>query len=180
MTKAAIRAMDTVEAYLKEKTDTRNLTSNIDTWVVAGASKRGWTSWLTAAMVPDRVGVIVPLVLDMLNMIPNMHKMWKAYGGWSWAFKEYYKLNFTSNIDTPEALELMRLVDPYYYKERLTMPKLVIDSADDEFFMPEDTHYWWDEMPDPKKFLLMPNNDHSTATGLLEEIPAAGAYIKLA
>ena len=57
------------------------------------------------------------------------------------------------------------------------MPKMVVNSGNDEFFMPDDTHYWWANMPEPKHFLLMPNAEHTTATGALEELPAIKAFI---
>ncbi|MFN9456406.1 MAG: PhoPQ-activated protein PqaA family protein, partial [Acidobacteriota bacterium] len=64
MTKAAVRAMDTVTAFLKEQN------TPIDKFVVAGASKRGWTTWTTAA-VDQRVVAFMPLVIDLLNIIPS-------------------------------------------------------------------------------------------------------------
>lgn len=68
-------------------------------------------------------------------------------------------------------------IDPYFYRERLTMPKLVVNSADDEFFMNDNTHYWWSDMPGPKHFMLMPNAEHVQVTGLGEELPALKTYI---
>lgn len=167
MTKASVRAMDTVEAFMKNTTEKRNVTTDIKKWVVSGVSKRGWTAWLVAAVVPDRVGACIPIMMDLLNMIPNMHHMYRAYGGWSVAFKDYWKLNFTQSLDDQSMLDLTKIIDPYWYRERLTMPKFILDSADDEFFMLQDTRYWWNDMPEPMYWLLMPNNDHTAATGFL-------------
>ena len=36
------------------------------------------------------------------------------------------------------------------YKERLTMPKVVIHAANDEFFHLDDPHYFFDDLPEPK------------------------------
>ncbi len=64
MTKAAVRAMDTVTAFAASP-DGGKL--NIDGFVVAGGSKRGWTTWTTAA-VDKRVVAIVPIVINVLNL----------------------------------------------------------------------------------------------------------------
>jgi hypothetical protein len=60
--------------------------------------------------------------------------------------------------------------------EKLTMPKLVVNSGMDEFFLPDDTHFWWDKMPEPKHFLMIPNAEHSEATGILELLPDIYTY----
>jgi len=48
----------------------------------------------------------------------------------------------------------------------------------DEFQQPDDTSYWWDGMPEPKKFLIIPNAEHSLITGIFEAVPAIGAWIQ--
>lgn len=122
--------MDTVEAFLKEKKATEEITG----FLVAGASKRGWTTWTTAA-VDSRVIAAIPIVMDMLNFVENVHHFWRAYGGWTFALTDYYQMNFTTQLDNPNMQLLANIVDPYVYRKRLTMPKLVIDSTGDEFFM---------------------------------------------
>lgn len=56
MTKSVIRAMDTVQAWASEYHQ-----QDIRKFVIVGASKRGWTAWLTAA-VDSRVVAIAPIV----------------------------------------------------------------------------------------------------------------------
>src|SRR5262249_48115869 len=62
MVKGAVRAMDTVQELAQSRWHLA-----IDRFTVAGASKRGWTSWLTAASDP-RVAAVAPMVIDMLNV----------------------------------------------------------------------------------------------------------------
>eukprot|EP00058_Branchiostoma_floridae_P004655 XP_002590143.1 hypothetical protein BRAFLDRAFT_90877 [Branchiostoma floridae] len=62
MTKAAVRAMDTVQDFVKKMTGNQP-----EKFMVAGASKRGWTTWTTAA-VDKRVFALAPMVLDVLNL----------------------------------------------------------------------------------------------------------------
>ena len=63
MVKSAVRAMDAATAFLAS--DAGGGVS-IEDFVVSGASKRGWTTWLTAA-VDVRVKAIIPIVIDMLH-----------------------------------------------------------------------------------------------------------------
>ena len=64
MVKAAVRAMDTMTTFAKSKTGV-----NLKTFMVAGASKRGFATWYTGA-VDSRVVGIAPIVMDLLNMQP--------------------------------------------------------------------------------------------------------------
>ena len=66
MVKSAVRAMDATQEFLA---NTEGL--NIEQFVVSGGSKRGWTTWLTAA-VDDRVSAIIPFVFDALNLDEQM------------------------------------------------------------------------------------------------------------
>jgi len=176
MTKAAVKALDTVEAFIKQGID--GYQADISKWSVAGASKRGWTTWLVAAVIPDRVHAAIPIVLDMLNFIENIHHMYRNYNGWTWAMKDYTEVDYCAHIDDPNNQILSKIIDGYFYRERLTMPKLVVNAGGDEFFMPDDTHWWWKDMPDPKHFLMVPNAEHSQATGILEVVPAIGSFIR--
>ena len=172
MVKAAVRTMDTIQTYVAQK-----FGHNIEKFVVAGASKRGWTTWLTGA-VDTRVVGIIPIVMDALDFVENVHHFWRAYGGWTFALSDYYVLNFTMEIDLPNTALMASIIDPVVYASRLTMPKLVIDAGGDEFFMLDDNHFWYNQMAATGEthLLMVQDAEHSMATGLEVVLPAATAF----
>ena len=116
---------------------------------MSGASKRGWTTWTVGAIDP-RVVAIVPVVMDELNFVENIKHHWKSYGGWSFALEDYWKLNLTEWFGHPKMQQMFDIIDPYEYRDKLVLPKLVCNSGNDEFFLPDDSRYWWHDMPHPE------------------------------
>lgn len=156
MTKSAVRAMDTIIDFLDQRDKDRIA---IDSFVVAGASKRGWTTWTTAIADP-RVKAIVPIVIDMLNVIPSFERHWEAYGFWAPAVKDYVEFSIPERMDTDRFRKLTRIVEPFEYRDQLTLPKLLINSASDEFFLPDSWEFYWDELKGPKSLRYVPNTGH--------------------
>jgi len=157
MTKAAVRALDTITAFCASDAGGK---TKVDKFVVAGGSKRGWTTWTTAA-VDKRVVAIVPIVIDMLNVVPSFKHHYGAYGFWAPAVGDYESMGIMNWQDTPEYAALMKIEEPYEYRDRLTMPKLVINSAGDQFFLPDSTRFYWKDLKGPKYLRYVPNSDHS-------------------
>src|SRR5207247_568534 len=112
MTKSAVRAMDTITAVLKQE----NI--DVDKFVVSGGSKRGWTTWTTAA-VDKRVVAIVPAVIDMLNMVPSFVHHWRVYGFWAPSIADYVENDIMKWSGTPRYEEMLKIVEPYSYRDRL-------------------------------------------------------------
>jgi PhoPQ-activated pathogenicity-related protein len=175
MVKAVLRGMDAMTEFVALEFPEEKWA--LDYYVVAGASKRGWTTWLMGAVDPTRVMAIVPIVLDAVNFVKVEHHQFQSYGGWSYALEDYYHMNITARFDSPNMEKLSEIEDPYYYFDRLTMPKLVVNAVGDEFQQPDDTHFWWKDLPQPKHFLMIPNAEHSLATGIFEATPAIGSWI---
>lgn len=175
MVKATLRAMDAMKEFVNQKLP--ELGVSLDYFAVSGASKRGWTTWCVGAVDPVRVRAIVPIVLDAINFVEVEHHQWRSYGGWSWALNDYYELDIMTRLDIPQMKMLQMQEDPFFMRERLTMPKLVVNAVLDEFQQPDDTRYWWNQMPEPKHFLMTPNAEHSEATGILEIVPAIGTWL---
>ena len=159
MTKAAVRAMDTVQTFCGSK-DGGNV--KVDSFVVAGGSKRGWTTWTTAA-VDKRVIAIIPIVIDTLNLEGQDGRQLAAYGSFSPAVKDYTDINLAQWQGTPQFHALMEIEDPYGYRDRYTMPKMLINSTGDQYFMPDNSQFYFDALPGPKYLRYVPNTDHSLA-----------------
>ena len=96
MVKAVSKAMTAAEEFTNEKLN-RNVA--ITEWMAAGASKRGWTTWMIGA-VDRRIKIICPLVMDLLRINDQMHSHYANLGGWTFAFEDYYWENLTHYVDT--------------------------------------------------------------------------------
>ena len=62
---------------------------------------------------------------------------------------------------TPRYRELMKEVEPYSYRDRLTMPKFLINAAGDQFFLPDSSQFYFDDLHGEKYLRYVPNTDHS-------------------
>jgi PhoPQ-activated pathogenicity-related protein len=143
MTKAAVRAMDTITAFCGSP---EGGGIAVDKFVVGGASKRGWTTWTTAA-VDKRVVAIVPVVIDLLNIEPSFDHHYRAYGFWAPAVHDFAETGIMRWAGTPQFEALMKIEDPYAYRDRFTMPKFIVNSTGDQSFLPDSSQFYVDGLP---------------------------------
>jgi PhoPQ-activated pathogenicity-related protein len=157
MTKAAVRALDTITAFCASDEGGK---VKVDKFFVAGGSKRGWTTWTTAA-VDNRVIGIAPIVIDLLNIQPSFHHHFEVYGFYAPAVGDYTRAGLMDWDGTPEYRALMKIEEPYEYRERLTLPKFIINSSGDQFFVPDSAQFYFKDLPGVKYLRYVPNADHS-------------------
>lgn len=157
MAKSAVRAMDTITAFCATPDGG---SKKVETFVVAGGSKRGWTTWATAE-VDRRVVAIAPIVIDVLNLQPSFVHHWRAYGFWAPAVGNYVEEGVMDWPGTPEYKALSKIEDPYEYRERLTLPKLIVNACGDQFFLPDSSQFYFADLKGPKYLRYVPNADHS-------------------
>jgi len=157
MTKSAVRAMDAVTAFAATA-DGGN--STVARFVVSGASKRGWTAWTTAA-VDRRVVGLVPAVIDMLNVEPSFVHHYRAYGDWSDAVDDYVEHRIMDWMGTPEFRALMAIEEPYEYRSRLSMPKLLLNATGDQFFLPDSSRFYVGDLEGETHLRYVPNTSHA-------------------
>jgi PhoPQ-activated pathogenicity-related protein len=157
MTKSAVRAMDAVSEFTASA---QGGGTAVRQFVVSGASKRGWTTWAAAA-VDRRVIAIAPAVIDMLNVEPSFVHHYRAYGTWAEAVNDYVQHGIMDWMGTPQFRKLMKIEEPYEYRDRLTMPKLILNAAGDQFFLPDSSRFYFDDLKGEKQIRYVPNADHS-------------------
>jgi len=149
----------------------------VNRFVVSGASKRGWTTWTTAA-VDRRVIAIVPAVIDLLNVEPSFTHHWRAYGAWSDAVKDYEEQGIMDWMGTRQFRALMKIEEPYEYRDRLTMPKLIVNATGDQFFLPDSSQFYFDQLRGEKHLRYVPNTNHALEkSDALESVHAFYAAI---
>lgn len=162
MVKSGVRALDAVQQFLASDAGGR---LKVDQFVVSGGSKRGWTTWLVAA-VDKRVIAIMPSVIDALNSEAITKHHYEAYGFFSPALKDYvnHKL-FPDKIGTPEYQHILAIEDPYNYRnrDRLKIPKYLVNASGDQFFLPDNSQFYFGELRGEKYLRYVPNAKHNLA-----------------
>ena len=154
MTRAIVRAMDLAQEIVLQND------IQVKDFVVSGASKRGWTSWTTAA-VDNRVKAVVPMVIDMLNLVPSFENHYRSYGEFSPAVQEYVNYNIQDWLGSEEFKRLMSYIEPFSFIDKFTMPKYIINAGSDEFFSTDSWRFYYDKLPSKKIIRYVPNKNHS-------------------
>ena len=159
MVKSGVRAMDATQQFLK----TQQI--DVEKFVVAGGSKRGWTTWLIGAVDP-RVTAIIPIVIDALNSEAITKHHFEVLGYFSPALDDYVNHGlFPHKIGTPEYRAVLAIEDPFHYRNRpaLGMPKLLMNASGDQFFHPDNSQFYYGELPEEKHLRYVPNTKHNLA-----------------
>jgi PhoPQ-activated pathogenicity-related protein len=157
MVKSAVRAMDCVQELMASEQGGRVA---IEKFVVSGGSKRGWTTWCTAA-VDKRVVAAIPIVIDVINVPACSRHHVAAYGFYAQAIGDYVRHGLKARFDDPKTKLLYEIEDPYSYRDRFTMPKFVVNAAGDQYFPPDSSQFYFGDLPGEKYLRYVPNADHS-------------------
>lgn len=172
MTKTVIKAMDAVQDYARNKLDLK-----IKRFLVSGASKRGWTTWLAAAQ-DERITAIAPMVIDILNMAVNVDYQKEAWGDYSVEIQDYVKLGITSAIDSPQGSDLASMIDPFSYREKLDMPKMIFIGTNDRYWPVDAVKNYIGQIPGKNYIHYVPNAGHELGDGT-EALQCLSAFFNL-
>ena len=154
MVKSAVRAMDCVAEFGAQEWKIAPAK-----FTVTGASKRGWTTWLTAAVDP-RVDCLAPMVIDMLNLDEHIKLQLTSWGRYSDEIHDYTERGLQEHLRKPDGAKLIDIVDPYRYRESLRKPKLLLLGTNDKYWPLESLNLYWDGLVGEKYVVYVPNNGH--------------------
>ena len=159
MVKSVVKAMDAIQDIVKLEHK-----QQINRFVVNGASKRGWATWLAAA-VDKRITAIAPMVIGTLNIKTQLQWSEQIYGKQGTKLKEYTELNLHRKIDNEAMQKLRSWIDPYTYIQRFTMPKLLLQGTNDPYWTVDSLRHYWHDLPEPKLIYQTPNAGHDLNGG---------------
>jgi PhoPQ-activated pathogenicity-related protein len=159
MTKAAAKAMDAIPALVGG-----DAADEVRRFVVTGASKRGWTSWL-AAVADPRVAAIAPMVFDNLDFGPQMKNQMAVWGRYSEMLGDYTERSLQALIGTERGRTLVSMVDPFAYRATLArVSKLVVNGSNDPYWDVGAVDLYWNDLGGPKALVCVPNAGHDAGS----------------
>ena len=165
MVKTVVRAMDLLQSE----------NSDLSKFIITGGSKRGWTTWLTAAVDP-RIVAFAPIVIDVLKMDEQMVHHWEAYGFYAPSLDSYVEFDIFCRMESePLGPDALKIIDPYEYIDdgKLTQPKLVLSATGDQFFLPDGSRFYYPDLPGETRLRYIPNADHGLRN---PEAPVVDVY----
>jgi PhoPQ-activated pathogenicity-related protein len=151
--------MDAVQEFSKETAN-----HEITGFLVSGASKRGWTTWLTGAS-DSRVKAIAPAVIDVLNMPVNLDYQVEVWGDYSIEIEDYVDLGIPQTINTEQGDALATMIDPYSYRDKLTMPKLILIGTNDPYWPVDAVKNYFNDLQGENFIHYTPNAGHDLNGG---------------
>lgn len=155
MTKAVVRGMDVIQEFIRQRyLGLRTVRS----FVLTGHSKRGYVTWLAAAL-DDRVAGVAPVSYDLINMPEQF-----ALEDISWPARSPDDANLEfdlyDRLKTEVGVQLIADVDLYAYRERLDIPAMIQVGTADPYSCPDSVNIYLKDLPGDTRISYLPNAGH--------------------
>ncbi len=154
MAKAIVKSMDAVQSW--SATEPGGVFTK---FVLIAPSKRGWAAWLAAAE-DKRIRGLVPLSYNNVRaerQIPNQLTQW---GEMSEYLRDYTARGLTQQITSPVGAAVMAATDPWIFRERYTMPKLIVDATNNGYWTLDAFDAYGPSLPGTTDLLYVANAGH--------------------
>ena len=102
-------------------------------------------------------------VIDILSMDKVLEHTRQTYGGnWPLAFGDYLREGIVTQRKSDSFSSLLQMEDPLHYlhsayAKRLEIPKYMINASGDDFFVPDNSRLYFDQLPGIKALRVAPN-----------------------
>ncbi|HEY8506925.1 MAG TPA: PhoPQ-activated protein PqaA family protein, partial [Steroidobacteraceae bacterium] len=87
----------------------------------------------------------------------------ETFGELSDEVRDYTEIDLPARIDSDMGRKLLEIVDPWNYRERLTLPKLIVLATNDRYWPLDALKLYWNGLTGPKNVLYVPNQGHGVA-----------------
>lgn len=163
MVTTVVRAMDVLQ-----EVSAKEFGGQIKRFILVGHSKLGLTAWFAAVIDPRVVG-IVPVGAELLN-IPG-----QAVAGAPF-LKEL--AGNPQLLQAAAGAKFFATIDPYVYRDKLKIPKLLVSGTNDEHFLLNAPDCYWAGLPSPKSLVYLDNSTHANQMSNQKAVQATYAFAR--
>ena len=168
MARSAVAAMDFLGEFSAQQGEGWEH-GVLEQFVTTGASKRGWTTWLSA-VVDERVIGIAPIVYDNLNIREQIRHHFRSWGAPSRSIHDYTERGLLELIEHPDSDMLLAAVDPYEHADRIQVPKLVCLGTNDSYWPIDAIQLYQDDLRDEFFCHYVPNAGHRAGMSVVNAV----------
>ena len=168
MVRSAVSAMDALSEYSAQQRTGWEF-GHLKRFVTTGASKRGWTTWLSA-VADERVIGIAPIVYDNLNVAAQLKLHFETWGKPSPSIHDYTDAGLLDFMKTPRGRDLMGMIDPYVFRARIKVPTMAMIGTNDTYWPLQSVNLYRHDLPAPFYCHYVPNAGHSAGLSVVAAV----------